>query len=164
MSSQLGLPGDPKKATGAKDPKKDVKPGAKGPTTKAGQPLLEDKHAPKAIELDYPEIDSHPNFIIVESDFSIHVTKHKQSIDKQDQKGAKQTALAMTAEEKRAGRMKELLHEFKIVRALPYSMAVKLELNKPKEIPKIEIDKEDDKPASQPDPKNKGKNVQPRKK
>jgi len=72
--------------------------------------------------------------------------------------------VAMSADEKRAQRMKELLNEFKIVRGLPYTMAVNMQLNKPKEVPKAEPEKEEEKPTSQPDPKNKGKAVPPRKK
>jgi hypothetical protein len=140
-----------------------VKPGKAAPG-KAGQVPLEDKNAPKNVEFDYPEVDCSPNFIIAERDYTINVNKHKASLLSEKEKSAKPSQVAMTAEEKRAQRMKELLHEFKIVRGLPYTMAVNMQLNKPKEVPKAEPEKEEEKPMSQPDPKNKGKAVPPRKK
>jgi len=157
VSSQPGSSAiDLKKPPTGKDAKKDAKPGKPAPG-KAGQAPLEDKNAPKNVEFDYPEVDSTSNFIIVERDYTIHVNKQKASLPSEKAK------VAMTAEEKRAQRMKELLVEFKIVRGLPYTMAVNMQLNKPKEVPKAEVEKEEE-VVAQVDPKNKGKAQPPKKK
>ena len=164
VSSQPGSSAvDPKKPPTGKDAKKDAPKGKPAPG-KAGQPILEDKNAPKNVEFEYPEVDCSSNFIIVERDYTIHVNKHKTSLSAVKEISAKPSQVAMTAEEKRAQRMKELLVDFKIVRGLPYTMAVNMQLNKPKEVPKLEVEKEEEKPMSQPDPKNKGKAQPPRKK
>ena len=49
---------------GKSDPKKD----AKGKGGKGGG--AEDKNAPKSLEIEYPEVESEPNYIIIERSFT----------------------------------------------------------------------------------------------
>jgi hypothetical protein len=75
LSTAGGAPGTGKPATG-KDAKKDAKAAGK-PAAKGAAPV-EDKNAPKPIEIEYPEdVKSEPAFMVLERDFSVHVKKNK---------------------------------------------------------------------------------------
>jgi len=73
--STAGAPATGKPATG-KDAKKDAKAAGKPPAK--GAAVVEDKNAPKPIEIEYPEdVESDPSFLVLERNFQIHVKKNK---------------------------------------------------------------------------------------
>lgn len=75
LSTAGGPPATGKPATG-KDAKKDAKAAGKAPAK--GAAVVEDKNAPKPIEIEYPEdVESDPSFLVLERDFQIHVKKNK---------------------------------------------------------------------------------------
>jgi len=67
----------------------------------------------------------------------IHVKKNTVKDAVVGPKSSK-TASNLSADDKRANRLTELKSEFQIVRAMPFSVAVNMYLNKPKEEPKRE--------------------------
>ena len=130
-----------------KDAKKDAKAPAKGAPAK-GAPV-EDKNAPKPIEIEYEQIESHPAYIVLEKDFTIQKAKAKRQEAKPAHKSSKAPSVVLTAEEKRALRLTEIQGEFEIMRSLPFSVAINMQLNKPKEEPKPEPEPEkEDRPPT----------------
>lgn len=147
MGSQQDIKGA---KPGAKDAKKDAKAAPKAPV-KGGPPPGEDKNRPQEIEIEYPEIESNHNFIIMEQDFMDFAKKQKQTVTNsgKQSKSSGGALATQSVEDKRAQRLKELLDEFQIIRSLPYSVAVNMQLNKPKEEVKVEVEAVvEDKPQS----------------
>jgi hypothetical protein len=143
------------KPAGKADPKKDAKA---APAKKGGAPT-EDKNAPKAVNIDYPDQPAAPNYAIFEKSFAqmkiaiIHEQdlKHGGAHQEGSQLSKKnQPHKEITLEEKKANRTKELLKEFQIVRGLPFTLSLKVRYNLPEEV--IEVKKE---PEPVVDPKKK---------
>ena len=64
LASQEGAASNPANAKAAgKDPKKDAKKPAKGATVEV------DRNAPKPLEIEYPEISSEVDYILIEKSF-----------------------------------------------------------------------------------------------
>ena len=64
LASQEGATSNPANAKAAgKDPKKDAKKPAKGATVEV------DRNAPKALEIEYPEVASECDYILIEKSF-----------------------------------------------------------------------------------------------
>ena len=103
LSTAGGAPATGKPATG-KDAKKDAK--AAGKPAAKGAAVVEDKNAPKPIEIEYPEdVVSDPAFLILERDFNIHVRKNKPQEVVVTSKSSKAPAVHLSAEDKRAARL-----------------------------------------------------------
>ena len=119
-SAGAGAPGTGKPGTG-----KDAKAAAKAAPGKApakGSAPVEDKNAPKPIEIEYDEVEKNPEFIVLEKDFMIHVKKNTVKDAVVGPKSSKAANSNLSADDKRANRLTELKSEFQIVRALPFSM------------------------------------------
>ena len=94
-----------------------------------------------------PEIESLPDFLICEKQYNARPAAKAKKTDKK--------AAASTKENKTKERLDELLLRYRIVRSLPYSMEVKLCLNKEEEKERVPTPE-----APEPvveDPKAKGK-------
>ena len=136
-------------AGGKKDPKKDAKAAPK-------KGAVEDKNAPKAIAVDYPDVPACDNFVILEKEYNQMnpAAKAKKSVGVTLKKAAPappkegQTA-EQIAEEKKQNRKKELISDFTIHRSLESHLAVKLRFNQPEEV-------KEEKPP-EPEPVAKGK-------
>ena len=63
LASQEGAPSAGNAKQAGKDPKKDVKKPAKGATAEV------DRNAPKPLEIEYPEIASEVNYLLIEKSF-----------------------------------------------------------------------------------------------
>ena len=118
---------------GGKDaPKVDKKAAAKGQTP------IEDLNAPKAIEIEYEEIESEPDFMIIEKSFQ--GAKKPKVEQKESKAGTRSQAMTaqsatqgsdkgQTLEQKKLVRLAELQTQFDTIRAMPFSCAVKVNLN-----------------------------------
>ena len=128
------------KAGGKADPKKDAKGGAaKG--GKGGAPGVEDKNSPQPITVEYQELDPEVNYIIFERKYNAK-DPEKKSVAKATTPGAKVVAATIQDTEglwkdlpkdKVKERTKELVTKYRIVRSNPYSLVIKLKLNKEEE-------------------------------
>ena len=115
------------------DPKKD----AKGKAPAKGATVVEDKNSPQPITVDYPEIESDPDFVIFERDYlGVDAVKKKKGQAGADDK------------------QRELIKKYKIIRGYPYSLAIKFKLNKDEESNEVEVEEVEEVPV---DPKAKGK-------
>ena len=121
---------------------------AKGKDAKAAKPAkggaTDEKNAPKAIEIEYPEIESEPDFLILEHSFMQQKSDNKANQNKKkkesgaatpattsatgDKAGAAATTQA-TLESKKAAKLAELSAVYETVRALEPSCAIVLKLN-----------------------------------
>eukprot|EP00347_Sterkiella_histriomuscorum_P007790 403347554 len=135
VQSQANILGG--KPGGKPDPKKDPKLAAQ----KKGA-VVEDKNAPKTIVVDYPDIPTAPNYQIFEKTYAqmrMQILHEQSGITAQSQK---KVAKVETADEKKASRAKELLSQYQIVRALPFSLIVKTRFNLPEEVIEVKKDPE----------------------
>ena len=130
------------KPPGKADAKKDAKA---APAKKGGAPT-EDKNAPKAIIIDYPEVPAAPTFTILERSFTQMKGAMIHNLDAQYSSGLpskkSQPAKEVSHEEKKAQRTKELLKEFQIVRGLPFTLTVKTRFNLPEEVEQVKKEPE----------------------
>ena len=118
-------------AKGKGDPKKDAKGGAKG--APKGGPAGDDKNAPQAITVEYPEIDSDKNYIVYERQFDQQpgaaiTRKPPRSAGPLVGKSSSKDPWGNMSD-KFKDRSKELISKYKITRGSAYSLAVKLRLN-----------------------------------
>ena len=120
-ASQAALGG----AKGKADPKKDAKAAGGKPGAKGAAPV-DDKNAPQAITVEYAQIEDTPNYIIYEKEYKPKFVKTKTTAVKKDNKAAANHS----KENKNKLRKDELIKKYNIIRALPYSMAVEVKLNK----------------------------------
>ena len=118
----------------------------KAKDAKAAKPAkggaVDEKNAPKTIEIEYPEIESEPDFLILEHSFMQQKQENKASQNKKkkegsatpvtgaagDKAGAAATTQA-TLENKKAAKLAELSAVYETVRALEPSCAIVLKLN-----------------------------------
>ena len=118
---------------GKADPKKD----AKGAPPKKGGAPAEDKNAPKAITIDYPDAPAAPNYVIYEKSFAqmkINLMHERDQALTGGSSGAVSKKKELSQEDKKAQRAKELLKELQIVRGLPFTLTVKARFNLPEEV------------------------------
>jgi len=146
-------------AGGAKkaDPKKDAgKGGAKAGGK--GAVIADDKNAPQTLTIEYEEIESLDDFIILERKYNFNGEK----IAAAHKKGPPASAGVLSTGKgsswgdmsKVKDRTQELISQYKIIRSKPYTVAILLKLNK--EIEKAPEPVEEVAPTV-PDPKAKGK-------
>lgn len=109
------------------------------PDPKAAKPapgkgaVVDDKNAPKLdFKVDYPDVEAEPNFIIMEKTFN-QAAPAKAPAERKKKKDT-EPKQAITVEQKKAIKQKELTSTYDAVRALPFSMAVVLRLNQPVEM------------------------------
>lgn len=116
---------------GKADPKKDA---AKGKDPKAkGTVVADDKNCPQPITVEYPTINEIPNFLIMEKNFAAKTSSGEKV-------GSKKAAATTGGKEnKNKERLDELLKKYKVIRSLPYSVAVHVRLNKDEKEPEVEI-------------------------
>ena len=142
LASQEGVISQQNLKTGKDAPKgKDAK------AKPAGKVVVEvDKNAPKPIEVDYPQIEAEPNFILIEKSFNYVKQQPKTIVAKRSQGsksvansavgGAASVSASALSENpvdalaaKKQARQRELLQIYRLVRALPSTLAVLMKLN-----------------------------------
>lgn len=126
----------PAPGKGKADPKKDAGKGKGG----KGAATTEDKNSPQQITVTYPETPAMDNYLIIESSFLDSFAELESQLTKK-QKG----------DSKKTDRTKEVLNRFDIIRALPFSIAVRMMLNKEEEVEVTPIQEDEE----VPDPKKK---------